>query len=85
MFHFKHAPEEVHAIIQGLEAKVAQLQALIQKLVNEANSQAQQAQVVPDTTAPVTTTDTASLPSTSIASIASPSANTLVASAPSNP
>jgi hypothetical protein len=85
MFSFKHAPEEVHAIIQGLEAKVAQLQALIQKLVNEANSQAQQAQVVPDTTAPVTTTDNASLPSTSIASIASPSANTLVASVPSNP
>jgi hypothetical protein len=42
MFSFKHAPEEVHALIQGLELKIKSLQDLLNRIVAEANTQAQQ-------------------------------------------
>jgi hypothetical protein len=44
MFNFSHDPQELQAIAQSIEHKIAALQTLLKKLVDSANAQAQAAQ-----------------------------------------
>lgn len=41
MFNFSHDPQELQAIAQSIEHKIATLQTLLKKLVDSANAQAQ--------------------------------------------
>jgi ABC-type transporter Mla subunit MlaD len=44
MFNFSHDPQELQAIAQSIEHKIATLQTLLKKLVDSANAQAQAVQ-----------------------------------------
>jgi len=74
MFKFTHTEQELRDIIQAIEAKIASLQAHLQKLVTTANEQALIRNGRPDTATAATNADS-SVGETDAASVDSASAD----------